>query len=52
VIGYPSEDLLLRPALAKRIDKAFKQLAEVKDIVMVFGFDIEPKKANVITQRR
>ncbi|EXD34408.1 MULTISPECIES: NAD+ synthase [Acinetobacter] len=38
VIGYPSEDLLLRPALAKRIDKAFKQLAEVKDIVMVFGF--------------
>ncbi|WP_130803242.1 NAD+ synthase [Acinetobacter ihumii] len=38
VIGYPAEDLLLRPALAKRTQKAFEKLAEVKDIVMVFGF--------------
>ena len=38
VIGYPAEDLLLRPALAQRIQKAFEKLAEVKDIVMVFGF--------------
>jgi len=38
VIGYPAEDLLLRPNLNKRMQKAFAQLAEVKDIVMVFGF--------------
>ncbi|MFI8040006.1 nitrilase-related carbon-nitrogen hydrolase, partial [Acinetobacter baumannii] len=38
VIGYPAEDLLLRPNLNKRMQKAFAQLSEVKDIVMVFGF--------------
>ncbi|CAG69611.1 MULTISPECIES: NAD+ synthase [Acinetobacter] len=38
VIGYPAEDLLLRPNLNKRMQKAFQQLKEVKDIVMVFGF--------------
>ena len=37
VIGYPAEDLLLRPNLNKRMQKAFAQLAEVKDIVMVSG---------------
>ncbi|NHB58370.1 NAD+ synthase [Acinetobacter sp. 194] len=37
-IGYPAEDLLLRPSLTKRTAKAFEALAEVKDIVMVFGF--------------
>ncbi|RKG40042.1 NAD+ synthase [Acinetobacter rongchengensis] len=37
-IGYPAEDLLLRPSLAKRTVHAFEQLAAVKDIVMVFGF--------------
>ena len=37
-IGYPAEDLLLRPSLAKRTQKAFEQLSQVKDIVMVFGF--------------
>lgn len=37
-IGYPAEDLLLRPSLIKRTATAFEQLAEVKDIVMVFGF--------------
>jgi NAD+ synthase (glutamine-hydrolysing) len=37
VIGYPAEDLLLRPNLNKRMQKAFAQLSEVKDIVMVFG---------------
>ena len=37
-IGYPAEDLLLRPNLHKRTQKAFEQLSEVKDIVMVFGF--------------
>ena len=38
VIGYPAEDLLLRPSLHKRTQQAFEQLATVKDIVMVFGF--------------
>lgn len=37
-VGYPAEDLLLRPSLAKRTQKAFEQLSQVKDIVMVFGF--------------
>ena len=37
-IGYPAEDLLLRPSLSKRTASAFEKLAEVKDIVMVFGF--------------
>lgn len=38
LIGYPAEDLLIRPSLAKRIQKGFEQLSQVKDIVMVFGF--------------
>ncbi|OTG85897.1 NAD+ synthase [Acinetobacter sp. ANC 4558] len=37
-IGYPAEDLLLRPSLSKRSEQAFKQLSKVKDIVMIFGF--------------
>ena len=37
-LGYPAEDLLLRPSLTKRTEKAFKQLSKVKDVVMVFGF--------------
>ena len=37
-IGYPAEDLLLRPSLTQRTAAAFEKLAEVKDIVMVFGF--------------
>lgn len=37
-VGYPAEDLLLRPSLAKRTQKAFELLGQVKDIVMVFGF--------------
>lgn len=37
-IGYPAEDLLLRPSLSKRTQQAFEQLSLVKDIVMVFGF--------------
>ena len=37
-IGYPAEDLLLRPSLTKRTAKAFEELAAVKGIVMVFGF--------------
>ena len=37
-IGYPAEDLLLRPSTAKRTAQAFEKLASVKDIVLVFGF--------------
>lgn len=37
-IGYPAEDLLLRPSQSKRTQQAFEQLSQVKDIVMVFGF--------------
>ncbi len=35
--GYPPEDLLLRPALAPRIDAALAPLLAVRDIVMVVG---------------
>ena len=38
LIGYPPEDLLLRPSLKKRTDQAFEKLAQVKDIVVIFGF--------------
>ena len=37
-LGYPADDLLLRPNLQKRTQKAFAQLSEIKDIVIVFGF--------------
>ncbi|MCJ8511596.1 NAD+ synthase [Acinetobacter lwoffii] len=37
-LGYPAEDLLIRPSLVKRTKTAFEKLTEVKDIVMVFGF--------------
>ena len=37
-VGYPAEDLLLRPSLGKRTKLAFDKLAEIKDIVLVFGF--------------
>ena len=37
-LGYPAEDLLVRPSLAKRTEKAFEALKAVKDIIMVFGF--------------
>ncbi|WP_313484223.1 NAD+ synthase [Acinetobacter variabilis] len=37
-LGYPAEDLLIRPSLAKRTKLAFEKLTEVKDIVMIFGF--------------
>lgn len=37
-VGYPAEDLLLRPSLAKRTQQAFDTLSQIKDIVVVFGF--------------
>ena len=38
ILGYPAEDLLLRPSLNQRTKQAFEQLREIKDIVLVFGF--------------
>ncbi|WP_151811384.1 NAD+ synthase [Acinetobacter bereziniae] len=38
IIGYPAEDLFLRPSLVKRTAQAFEKLATIKDIVLVFGF--------------
>lgn len=38
LIGYPSEDLLLRSNLKQRTQHALSQFSEVKDIVLVFGF--------------
>ncbi|BFM36013.1 MULTISPECIES: NAD+ synthase [Acinetobacter] len=38
ILGYPAEDLLLRPSLNQRTQQAFEQLREIKDIVLVFGF--------------
>lgn len=37
-VGYPAEDLLLRPSLSRRTKQAFDKLAEIKGIVLVFGF--------------
>lgn len=45
-LGYPAEDLLLRPNLQKRTQKAFAQLSEVKEIVMVFGFVHQTEDGN------
>ena len=38
LLGYPPEDLLLRPSLASRVKLAFELLYQVKDIVMLVGY--------------
>lgn len=38
LIGYPPEDLLLRPSLAKRQPEALNTLKQAKDIIIVAGF--------------
>lgn len=38
LLGYPPEDLLLRPSLANRIQLAFEILSSVNDIVMLVGY--------------
>lgn len=38
LLGYPPEDLLLRPSLSARVKLAFDILAEAKDIVMLVGY--------------
>ncbi len=48
-LGYPIEDLLLRPALKARTEQALEKLSQVKDIVMVFGlvdYDAEGRLYN------
>ena len=37
-LGYPAEDLILRPSLTQRTQKAFEALSQIQDIVLVFGF--------------
>lgn len=38
LVGYSAEDLFLRSTLQERIERAFVQLKEIKDLVIVFGF--------------
>lgn len=38
LLGYPPEDLLLRPSLSQRVNDAFKQLQDINDIVMIIGY--------------
>lgn len=38
LIGYPPEDLLLRPSLAARIEKGLKHLSQAKNIIIVAGY--------------
>lgn len=38
LLGYPPEDLLLRPSLASRVKLAFEILCQVKDVVMLVGY--------------
>ncbi len=38
MIGYPPEDLLLRPTLAERVREAMAKLAEVEGIVIILGY--------------
>ncbi|MFW2178373.1 MULTISPECIES: NAD+ synthase [unclassified Moraxella] len=38
LLGYPPEDLLLRPSLTSRVKLAFELFSQVKDIVMLVGY--------------
>jgi NAD+ synthase (glutamine-hydrolysing) len=38
LIGYPPEDLLLRPSLERRVQEALGRLAEVRGITLVLGY--------------
>lgn len=39
LIGYPPEDLLLRPSLQHRVEKGLQQIAEMsKDVAIVMGY--------------
>lgn len=38
LIGYPPEDLLLRPTLGERVREAMAKLAEIEGIVVILGY--------------
>lgn len=38
VLGYPPEDLLLRPSLANRVKAGLSKLADIEGIVMIVGY--------------
>lgn len=38
LVGYPPEDLLLRPTLGERVREAMAKLAEIKGIVVILGY--------------
>ncbi|GAA5007368.1 NAD+ synthase [Acinetobacter puyangensis] len=38
LIGYPPEDLLLRPSLVKRTQQGLSTLQQIKDIIVVAGY--------------
>ncbi|MFU8924828.1 NAD+ synthase [Acinetobacter puyangensis] len=38
LIGYPPEDLLLRPSLVKRTQQGLNTLQQIKDIIVVAGY--------------
>ncbi|PNK61279.1 NAD+ synthase [Psychrobacter sp. FDAARGOS_221] len=38
LLGYPPEDLLLRPSLADRVKAALSSLSDINDIVMIIGY--------------
>ncbi|EGE27563.1 NAD+ synthetase [Moraxella catarrhalis O35E] len=38
LVGYPPEDLLLRPTLGERVREAMAKLAEIEGIVVILGY--------------
>ena len=38
LLGYPPQDLLLRPSLSGRIKSALASLSDINDIVMIIGY--------------
>lgn len=38
LVGYPPEDLLLRPTLSERVKVAMNELAKIEDIVIILGY--------------
>lgn len=38
LLGYPPEDLLLRPSLSDRVKSALSSLSDINDIVMIVGY--------------
>ncbi|AWT49602.1 NAD+ synthase [Psychrobacter sp. YP14] len=38
LLGYPPEDLLLRPSLSDRVKAALSSLSDINDIVMIIGY--------------